>query len=133
MRKYFGNYYGTSSVWVDERLSEGKNVVLEIDVQGAAQIRNVRECTGIFVLPPALAVLESRLRGRGQDTEEVIARRLAEAVTEMSHYGEFDFLVINDSFEEALDELNAIVTSLRLRTLAQSRRHARLIASLLGS
>ena len=61
----FGNYYGTSSVWVDEHLCEGKNVVLEIDVQGAAQIRNVRECTGIFVLPPALLVLENRLRDRG--------------------------------------------------------------------
>ena len=90
-------------------------------------------CTGIFVLPPALSVLESRLRSRAQDNDEVISRRLAEAVREMSHYGEFDFLVVNDTFEEALDELTAVVTSVRLRTASQSRRHTRLIASLLGS
>ena len=129
----FGNYYGTSTSWVDERLSEGKNVVLEIDVQGAKQIRTIRECTGIFVLPPALRVLESRLRGRGQDSDEVIAGRLAEAVHEMSHYGEFDFLVVNDTFEEALGELTAVVTSVRLRTGVQSQRHSRLITALLDS
>ena len=128
----FGNYYGTSSAWVDARLSEGNNVVLEIDVQGAEQIRRVRECTGIFVLPPALGVLENRLRGRGQDSDEVIAARLAGAVNGMSHYGEFDYLIINDSFSDALDELTAIVTSLKLRTKAQSQRHTLLIASLLA-
>lgn len=129
----FGNFYGTSASWVEERLSEGINVVLEIDVQGAEQVRSVCECTGIFVLPPSLAVLENRLRGRGQDTDDVIARRLAEAVGEMSHYGEFDFLVVNDSFEEALEQMKAIVTSRRLRIGVQSRRHTRLIASLLDA
>ena len=129
----FGNFYGTSAGWVEERLSEGKNVILEIDVQGAAQIRNSRECTGIFVLPPSLVVLENRLRGRGQDSDEVIARRLAEAVNEMSHYGEFDYLVVNDIFQEALEELKAVVTSRRLKTAAQSQRHTQLIASLLDA
>ena len=129
----FGNFYGTSAGWVEERLSEGKNVVLEIDVQGAEQVRSVGECTGIFVLPPSLEVLENRLRGRGQDADEVIARRLAEAVGEMSHYGEFDYLVVNDSFEEALEQMKAIVTSRRLKTSVQSRRHTRLITSLLDA
>lgn len=129
----FGNFYGTSAGWVEERLSEGKNVILEIDVQGAAQIRNSRECTGIFVLPPSLVVLENRLRGRGQDSDEVIARRLAEAVNEMSHYGEFDYLVVNDIFQEALEELKAVVTSRRLKTAAQSQHHTQLIASLLDA
>ena len=101
--------------------------------QGAEQIRKACDCTGIFVLPPALAVLENRLRGRGQDSADVITARLAEAVNEMSHYGEFDFLVVNDTFEVALGALKAIVTSRGLTTKVQSRRHARLISSLLDS
>ena len=128
----FGNFYGTSATWVDERLTEGKNVILEIDVQGAQQIRTMRECTSIFVLPSTLAVLESRLRGRGQDSEEVISARLAKAVNEMSHYEAFDFLVVNDIFEIALDEITTIVGSRKLRTELQSRRYAHLIAALLG-
>ena len=128
----FGNYYGTSIEWVKERLREGRNVLLEIDVQGAEQIRATQACIGIFVLPPSLSILESRLRGRGEDSNDVIVRRLAEAVQEMSHYGEFDFLVVNDTFQQALDELSAVITSTRLRTASQSRRFAPLITSLLG-
>ena len=127
----FDNYYGTSASWVEKRLSEGNNVILEIDVQGAEQIRQTCECTGIFVLPPDLNALESRLRGRGLDSDEVVARRLAEAVDEMVHYREFDFLIINDNFEVALGELKAIVMSRGLETPTQNRRHERLIGALL--
>tara|TARA_Y100000588_G_C14100044_1_gene858391 strand:+ start:229 stop:870 length:642 start_codon:yes stop_codon:yes gene_type:complete len=128
----FGNYYGTSSTWVDEQLALGKSVILEIDVQGAQQIRNMRECTSIFVLPASLSTLENRLRGRGQDSEEVISARLAEAVSEMSHYQEFDFLVINDIFEIALADLTNIVNSVNLRTVVQRERHACLLGALLN-
>ena len=129
----FGNYYGTSSQWVDENLAEGFSVLLEIDWQGAQQVRRLHPCVGIFVLPPSLEALEERLRARGQDSDEVIADRLAEAVTEIAHYAEFDYLVINDEFEPALGELKAIVDSTRLSASVQSRRHTKLISSLFQS
>ena len=106
----FGNHYGTSRAAVDALLSRGKNVILEIDWQGARQVRDAMpECVGIFVLPPSKAELERRLRDRATDTDEAIALRLRDAVEEMSHWSEFDFVVINDNFGEALDELLQII------------------------
>jgi guanylate kinase len=129
----FGNCYGTSQRWVEQTLAGGVDVVLEIDWQGAQQVRHLLpEAIGITVLPPSRQALEQRLTGRGQDGPEVIARRMAEAVSEMSHYGEADYLVVNDRFEAALDELCAIVTASRLRLARQQVRHADLLRGLLG-
>ena len=117
----FGYYYGTSRGWVEERLAAGKDVILEIDWQGAQQIRRVygADVVTIFIVPPSKAVLEERLRGRGQDDEAVIHRRLAEASKEIAHYNEFDYMVINDNFENALSDLQCIVHAQRLRMVVQ--------------
>ena len=106
----FGNSYGTARAQVEQSLGSGQDLILEIDWQGARQIRSaLPECCSIFILPPSRAELERRLRGRGTDTEEVIVRRLGEAAEDMGHWREFDYVVVNDSFDRALDELSAIV------------------------
>jgi len=131
--RVFNNYYGTSRDWVEQTLASGQDVILEIDWQGAKQIRGlVPECVSIFILPPSLEILEQRLTGRGQDDPSVIQHRLAEAQLEMSHYVEADYLVINDEFDIALSELQAIVTSNRLRQENQSQRNANLLRDLLS-
>jgi guanylate kinase len=118
--RVFGNLYGTSQTWVQQQLAEGIDVILEIDWQGAGQIkRQMPESQSIFILPPSRAALEQRLTSRGQDDPEVIARRMSEAVEEMSHYVESDFLVINSDFDLALREIHAVVISRRLRTQSQ--------------
>ncbi|MDR9437636.1 MAG: guanylate kinase [Thiohalophilus sp.] len=130
--KVFDNYYGTAMASIEQELEAGRDVILEIDWQGAAQVRKqVPDCVGIFILPPSREALEERLRGRGQDPDEVIARRMRDAVNEMSHYAEFDYLVINDDFETALADLQNIVLARRLRFAAQSRRHAESLKQLL--
>jgi guanylate kinase len=107
----FGNRYGTSRGQVENELAAGRNVILEIDWQGARQVRQAMpECRGVFILPPSRAVLEQRLRGRGTDSEEVIARRLREAREEISHWAEFDFVVINDDFDQALSDMRRLLT-----------------------
>lgn len=129
----FGNRYGTSQAWVKETLAGGTDVILEIDWQGAKQVRHLMgESIAIFVLPPSRAALKQRLTGRGQDGAEVIAQRMAKAVDEMSHFPEADYLVVNDDFETALGELCAIVTASRLRLDRQQQRHAGLLVSLLS-
>lgn len=129
----FGNYYGTSQQAVDELLSQGYDVILEIDWQGASQVRRLRpETVSVFILPPSREVLEQRLRGRGQDSEAVIARRLAAAREEISHYGESDYLIVNEDFERALSELETVVRSQRLRREYQQRRFVDLIRQLLA-
>jgi len=106
----FGNSYGTARAQVEQSLTSGQDLILEIDWQGARQIRAaLPECCSIFILPPSRAELERRLRGRGTDTEEVIVRRLGEAADDMGHWREFDYVVVNDVFERALDQLSAIV------------------------
>ena len=106
----FDNYYGTSKSQVKELLAQGANVILEIDWQGAQQIRKVLpDCRGIFILPPSREELERRLRGRATDIEEVIQRRLRDAVSDMSHWNEFDYVVVNNDLEKALSELKSIV------------------------
>ena len=123
----YGNLYGTSHRWVGEQLALGQDVLLEIDTQGAAQVRKLfPECVGIFILPPSLEVLESRLRGRGQDSPEVIARRLAAARGEMAHAGAYDYVIINDQLSEALQDFASIVRAERLRTPRQVSRHGSL-------
>lgn len=130
--RVFDNYYGTSQRWVEEQLAGQRDVILEIDWQGARQVRKLMpECCAIFILPPSRHELERRLRSRAQDDSGVIARRLAEAREEMSHYSESDYLVVNDVFESALAELKAIIVSQRLKTVHHSQDAVGLIEDLL--
>ena len=106
----FGNYYGTSKAWVNERLQQGYSVILEIDWQGATQVKQIMsEAISIFILPPSLETLRARLTARGQDGSSVIEKRMAEAVSELSHYAQADHLLINDNFEAALAGLTDII------------------------
>lgn len=126
-----GARYGTSQTRVDEALAVGNDLILEIDWQGAAQVRKLHpSAISIFILPPSMTALESRLRGRGQDSEEVIIKRLAAARDEMSHVEEFDYVTINDKFEESLQDLEAIVRTQRLKCTPQLTRHTALIKGL---
>jgi len=129
----FGRHYGTGASRTRALLEAGTDVILDIDWQGARQIRARRsDCQSVFILPPSAGELERRLRARGQDDEEIIARRMREARSEMSHYAEYDYLIVNDQFELALGQLAAIFTARRLGAPAQQLRHASLIASLLA-
>lgn len=130
----FGNYYGTSATWVEEQLASGIDVILEIDWQGAGQVKKLMPATqSIFILPPSRETLYERLKGRGQDDDETISTRMAQAVSEMSHYVEYDYLVVNADFERAVSDLAAIVASQTLRTASQTVRHATLLQRLLAS
>ena len=129
----YGNYYGTSQPWIEAEMAGGRDILLEIDWQGAAQVRRLMpEARSIFILPPSIAELRRRLEGRGTDSAEVIARRMAAAREDISHALAFDYLVVNDRFEEALADLLAITRAGRLVTDSQSRRHDRLLESLLA-
>lgn len=129
----FDNYYGTSKQAVQTLLEQGRDVILEIDWQGALQIKDkFAEAVMIFILPPSREALRTRLSGRGQDSPEVIEKRLAGSLTEMKQYDKFDYLVINDEFELALSDLQAIIKATRLRTATQQGRQAQLLANLLG-
>ena len=128
----FGNFYGTSQAWVEEQLEKGVDVILEIDWQGGQQVRRLMpDAIGIFILPPSQKELHKRLTGRGQDDENVIAHRMAKAVSEMSHYNEFDYIIINDNFEEALFDLKAVIRSKRLGLDFQQEYRKELIKDLL--
>jgi len=127
-----GDWKGTARQSVEPQLALGRDVLLEIDWQGARQVRQqLHDAVGVFILPPSLDELERRLHARGQDSEDTITRRLAAAREEMSHYGEFDFLIVNEVFERAVDELCAIFAASRLRRDVQVARHGRLIGALL--
>lgn len=128
----YGNYYGTSARWIEATLAAGHDVFLTIDWQGGIQVRaHFPDLIGIYVLPPSLAVLRERLEARGQDSPEVIARRLAAAQDDLSHLVEFDYVIINDLFETALADLAAIVRAERLRCRVQTQRHESLIHNLM--
>lgn len=128
----FGNFYGTSESVVREQLEQGSDLILEIDWQGAQQVRkHFPEAVSIFILPPDAETLRRRLSDRGQDDEAVIQKRMDQAVSEMSHYNEFDYLVINDQFNQAVVELEAIVVSQHLRLAPQSQRYEVRIRQLL--
>lgn len=129
----FDNYYGTSKDAVLGQLRAGQDVILEIDWQGAQQMRRlIPDSVSIFILPPSRAVLEQRLRSRGQDSDQVIARRLREVRTEISHCGEYDYLVVNEDFAQAVVDLQAIVRARTLRCAAQQQSLQPLLASLLA-
>jgi len=129
-----GNFYGTSRTTVQDLLRQGRDVLLEIDWQGAAQIRKAKpDCVSVFILPPSRAELERRLRGRGSDSEDVIERRLRNSRGEIAHAHEFDYIIVNDRFEDALKTLQAIVRAVRQRSALQCQRHEALIRELLGT
>lgn len=125
----YGNHYGTSEAWIRLQIAQNEDVLLEIDWQGAQQVRRLfPDAIGIFILPPSLAVLEQRLRDRGQDDEDTVARRLAAAREDISHALEFDYVIINDTFDVALTDLASVVRAERLRVAAQERRYTSLFA-----
>ena len=126
-----GNFYGTSRSWIEGQMKQGRDVILEIDWQGARQIqRLIPQAIWIFILPPSLKTLEERLRKRGQDDEQTIQKRVSAAHEELSHLAEANYLVINDLFEAALFELRQIVSASRLRTIQQLARHTDLTKDL---
>lgn len=128
-----GDWKGTARQSVEPQLAAGRDVLLEIDWQGARQVRAaVPDAVGVFILPPSRAALDQRMRKRGQDSEEVMARRLAAAREEMSHFDEFDYVIVNEDFDTAVDEMCAVFTASRLRREAQARRHGALIEALLA-
>ena len=129
----FTNYYGTSQQWVEDTLAGGTDVILEIDWQGAQQVKRLMpETVGIFILPPSRSALRERLTGRGQDDDSVIDARMAEAISEMSHYLEADFLLINDDFNVALEQFRTLIESQRLTLARQQQENANLLAELLS-
>lgn len=131
--KVFKHYYGTAQAWVEDILANGEDVILEIDWQGAEQIRRLQpNCISIFILPPSPKALEQRLTERGQDDQAVIEHRLAEAQEEMSHFVEADYLIINDDFDTALAELRAVVISQRLKLASQQQKNHQLLKDLLS-
>lgn len=128
----FGNMYGTSHSWVKQTLAKGYDLILEIDWQGAQQVRKVvPEAKSIFILPPTHKDLRQRLNNRGQDAADVIDLRMQQAITEMSHYVEYDYIVINDDFATALEDLKAIFRSNQLQLATQQKRHTQLLCDLL--
>ncbi len=130
----FDNFYGTAEQSVENLLNQGIDVILEIDWQGAQQVRKMRpDCCSVFILPPSVEVLRQRLKNRGQDSDEIIERRMRDAVQEMSHCDEFDYLVVNDDFDQAIEDLKSIVISYRLRKQRQLEKQAELLAQLIIS
>lgn len=130
----FDHYYGTSQNWVKQQLEAGIDILLEIDWQGAAQVRRIfPQSVSVFILPPSRSALEQRLRLRQQDSDAVIARRMASATAEISHYQEFDFLIVNENFATALQDLHCLVRAQYLKLAYQQPRLTNLIASLLKS
>jgi len=129
----FGNFYGTSQAWVEQQLAEGRDVILEIDWQGAAQVRHALTPTkSIFILPPSLDTLLQRLTARGQDDAEIIKQRMQQARDEISHYAEADYLIINDDFDEALNDLRAVFRAARLEREQQLHNRTALLQALLN-
>ena len=127
----YGNRYGTSQPWIENAMRSGTDILLEIDWQGAAQVRKFfSQTTGIFILPPSLEALLARLTGRGQDSEEIIARRLAAAREDIGHVEEFDYVIINDIFETALQDLISVIRSQRLTATRQLSAHADMIGKM---
>lgn len=130
----YGNFYGTSQRWIQDQLDAGNDILLEIDWQGAQQVRLLFPgAIGIFILPPSLAVLEQRLRSRAKDSEDSIVRRMASAREEINHVESFDYVIVNEFVDEAVKDLVSVVRSQRVTIAAQSQRHVDLFAALKGS
>lgn len=131
--RVFDNLYGTSQRLVEQTLALGTDVILEIDWQGADQVRRLMpDACGVFIVPPSKEILEQRLRGRASDSEEVIERRMRDAVEDMRHFSNYDYLIINQDFDQALDELCSVVLSKRVQTGRQSTNNQSLLSALLG-
>ncbi|MBN3494770.1 guanylate kinase [Vibrio neptunius] len=129
----FGNYYGTSRPWIEENLDKGIDVFLDIDWQGARQIREqMPQAQSIFILPPSNGELERRLNARGQDSDAVIAKRMAEAKSEISHYNEYDYVIVNDDFDSALMDFKAIIRAERLKQDKQAAKYKGMLDALLA-
>ena len=129
----FGNYYGTSQSWVETTLQSGRDVILEIDWQGAQQVRRLMpDSLSIFIVPPSKQALQERLDGRGQDSADVIDGRMKEAASETSHYAEFDYLIVNDQFDVALEELKSVLRARRVRIEAQKEKITSILKDLLS-
>ncbi|GGP56883.1 guanylate kinase [Shewanella algicola] len=129
----FGNYYGTSKTVIEQTLAKGIDVFLDIDWQGGEQVKKLMPyAVGVFILPPSKAELERRLTGRGQDSQQVIDSRMAQAVSEMSHYAQYEFVIVNDDFDTALTDLNAIIRSQRLTCASQQYTHNGMLIDLLA-
>lgn len=129
----YGNFYGTSKTWVNEQLASGIDVILEIDWQGARQVREQHpEACSVFILPPSVQALTERLTGRGQDDATTIAKRMQQAVAEISHVEEADYIVVNDDFDKALSELNTLILAQRLLADVQLERLAPMVRGLLS-
>lgn len=128
----FDNFYGTSQSNVEAQLAAGQDVILEIDWQGARQVRERMSCFGLFVLPPSKVELDRRLRGRGTDSDEIIARRMRDAESEMSHYDEYEYVVVNDDFDTAVAQLETIIRAQRLSRAALGDRLTTLADELLA-
>ncbi|EEX38066.1 guanylate kinase [Vibrio metschnikovii CIP 69.14] len=129
----FGNYYGTSRVWIEDTLEKGIDVFLDIDWQGAQQIRQqMPHAKSVFILPPSKEELERRLNTRGQDSVAVIAKRMSEARSEISHYCEYDYVIVNDDFDVALMDFKAILRAERLKQDKQAAKYQSMIAALLA-
>lgn len=127
-----GNYYGTSKQWIEAEIRAGRDVLLEIDWQGAQQVRKAfPKAIGVFILPPSLEALKDRLSSRATDSAETISRRIAAARDEMRHVNEFDYVIINDDLQQALENLQSVVSASRLKYATQRQRHASLFANLL--
>lgn len=127
----YGNFYGTSQTWITQENAKGRDILLEIDWQGAQQVRKIfPRAIGIFILPPSLEALRQRLTGRGTDHADVIARRMAAARVDVAHVSEFDYVIINDNLNEALREMNAVVLSAKLTCTKQLSRYETLINQL---
>lgn len=131
--KVFDNYYGTSQQSVEDLLKSGKDVLLEIDWQGADQVRRLMpDACSIFIVPPSRETLEKRLRDRASDSDAVIERRIADAVSDMRHFPNYDYLIINDNFEQAVDELCSVVISKRVEVNRQAEERSDVISALLS-
>ena len=127
----YGNYYGTSQKWINEATASGQDILLEIDSQGAQQVRRAfPNAVGIFILPPSLAMLETRLRNRGQDSSEIITRRVAAAREEISHVSEYDYVIINEELDAAISDFFCIVRAERMKMSKQLVRYHHLITQL---
>ena len=129
----YGNFYGTSQLWIQQQLDAGNDILLEIDWQGAQQVRKLfPQAIGVFILPPSLQALEQRLRGRGTDSEESISKRMASAREEITHVDEFDFVIVNEVMDEAIKDLISLVRAPRLGIARQSAKYAALFSALKG-
>jgi guanylate kinase len=127
----YGNFYGTSQAWITQEMAKGRDILLEIDWQGAEQVRKIfPQAISVFILPPSIAALRQRLTGRGTDHADVIAKRMASAQVDVAHVVEFDYVIINDVLSTALHELNAVVLSARITSIKQLARHQTLINQL---